>query len=110
MVLESVFMLLFHIWHLKFHGKQVGTQHIRRKPWFRAKDGIAILHGKINRGEVKRPKLRNHCPGSSVKSGIGIWIVFTELSQDTVLIGGMPASIIWFQNVHLQSRANMLLN
>lgn len=94
----------------EFHGKQIRAQHIRRKPWFRAEDGITILHDLIYRRKVKIPKMFHHFPGGMVKRRICIWIIYTELSQDTVLIGGMAADVNRFQSVYLQSRAYLLLN
>lgn len=92
------------------HGKQVGTQHVRRKAGLRAKHGITVLHGLVHRRKVEVPELLHYFPCSEVKSSVCIRIILTKLSQNTVLIGGMPADVNRFQSVHLQSRANLLFN
>jgi len=35
--------------NFELHGKQIGSQHVRRKPWFRTEYGISILHDQIHR-------------------------------------------------------------
>ena len=86
------------------------AQHVRRKPRLRTEDRITILHELIDRGKVEVPEQLYDLPCGGVKGSISIWIILTKLSQDTVLIGGMTANVNRFQNVHLQSRANILLN
>ena len=95
------------------HGEivvQKAMGNIRRKPWLRTEGRITILHKLIDRRKVEVPELLHDFPGVGIKGSISIWIILTELSQDTVLIGGMTANINRFQNVHLQSRANLFLD
>ena len=94
----------------ELHGKQVRAQHIRRKPRLWTEDRITILHELSDRREVEVPELLHDFPSGGIKGSISIWIILTKLRQNTVLIGGMTANINRFQNVHLQSRANLYLN
>ena len=81
----------------ELHRKQVGAQHIRRKPRLRAEYGITILHELIDRRKVEVPEALNDFPSGGIKRSICIRIIFTKLRQDTVLIGGMSANINRFQ-------------
>ena len=83
--------------NLEFHGKQNGAEHVRRKSWCRAEIRIAVSHQNIHRGEVKAPEPFHDLPGGSREGRKGIWIVFTQLCQDTFLIGGVSAGIKRFQ-------------
>lgn len=82
---------------LKLHGEEDGTEHVGRKPWFRAETGIAILHDDVDLREVKVPEFLHDLPGGSRKGTGSIRIVFTKLCQDTVLVGGMAANVNRFQ-------------
>ena len=70
---------------------------LRRESWFRAKDRIPILHKFINLWQIKIPKFINDLPGGRRKGSSSIRIIFTKLSQDTILIGGMTANVNRFQ-------------
>ena len=102
----------------KFYRHKDRTEHIRREPGFRAKNRIAVLHKGIHFRKVKVPELFHNVPGMGREGGNGIWIIFTQLRQDTVLIGGMAANIYRFQkkrtpnskNVFRLSRTNYLIN
>lgn len=83
--------------NLKLHGEQDGVEHVRRKSWRRAKVGIPVLHEGINGGKVKGPKFFHNAPGGRREGRSGIWIIFTQLCQDTILVGGMTAGIKRFQ-------------
>ena len=76
----------------------------------RTEDRITILHELIDRRKVEVPEQLYDFPCGGVKGSISIWIILRKLSQNTVLIGGMTANVNRFQNVYLQSRANILLN
>jgi hypothetical protein len=94
----------------ELHGKQIRSQHVRRKPRLRTEQGIPVLHDLIYSGKIEVPELLHYFPCSGVKRSACIWIILTKLSQNTVLVGGMSADINRFQNVHLQSRLKFLLN
>lgn len=95
----------------ELHGKQIGTQHIRRNPRLWTEDRITILHELIDRRKVEIPELLHDFPCSGgIKGSISIWIILTKLCQNTVLIGGMTANVNRFQNVHFQSRERSVLN
>ena len=78
--------------YLQLQSKQIGTQHTGRKPWFRAKDRITILHKGISQGKIEIPKLHDIVPGAFGKHK-GIRIKFKEIGYESILIGGMAAGI-----------------
>ena len=78
--------------YLQPQSKQIGTQHTGRKPWFRAKDRITILHKGISQGKIEIPKLHDIVPGAFGKHK-GIRIKFKEIGYESILIGGMAAGI-----------------
>lgn len=82
---------------LEFYRDKDRTEHIRRESRFRAKSRIAVLHEGIHFRKVKVPELFHNVPGMGREGGNSIWIIFTQLRQDTVLIGGMSANVNRFQ-------------
>ena len=82
---------------LELHGKENGAEHVGRKPWLRAEIRIAVLHNGVYFGEVKVPEFLHDFPCGSRKGVSGIRIIFTELLQNTVLVGGMTANVNRFQ-------------
>ena len=83
---------------LELHREKDGSEHVRREPGGRAEIGITVLHKGIHFREVKVPEFFHDLPGGSWKRAGSIWIIFTKLFQDTVLVGGMSASVNRFQN------------
>lgn len=82
---------------LELHGEEDGTQHVRGKPWLGTEIRIAVLHDEIDFGEVKVPEFFHDFPCGSRKGVSGIRIIFTQLFQNAVLIGGMAAKVNGFQ-------------
>ena len=82
---------------LELHGEEDGTEHVGRKPWFRAEIRISVLHDEVGFREVKVPEFLHDLPCGSREGAGGIRIVFKKLFQDTVLVGGMAANVNWFQ-------------
>lgn len=102
----------------KFYRHKDRVENIGREPGFRAKNRIAVLDEGIHFRKVKVPELFHNVPGMRRERGSSIRIIFTQLRQDTVLIGGMSAKIYRFQkkrtpnsqNVYRPSRTNYLIN
>ena len=82
---------------LKFHRDKERTEQIRRESRFGAKSRIAVLHEGIHFRKVKVPEFFYNVLGMGRERGSGIRIIFTQLRQDTVLIGGMAANVNRFQ-------------
>lgn len=82
---------------LELHGKEDGAEHVGREPGSGAEIGITVAHDGINLREVKSPELLDDFPGGGGKGRSGIRIIFTELIQDTFLVGGMAANVNRFQ-------------
>ena len=82
---------------LELHGEEDGTEHVRRKPWGRIEIRIVFLHDEVDFREVKVSDFFHNLPCGHQKEFGGIWIVFTKLFQNAVLVGGMSASVKWFQ-------------
>ena len=82
---------------LELHGKEDGAEHVGREPGSGSEIGITVAHDGINLREVKCPELLDDFPGGGGKGGSGIRIIFTELNQDTILVGGMAANVNRFQ-------------
>lgn len=91
--------------NLKLHREQDGAEHVRRKSRWRTKVGIPVLHEGINGGKVKGPKFFHYAPGGRREGRSSIWIIFTQLCQDTVLVGGMAAGMKRFQKKRPQSKS-----
>lgn len=83
---------------LKLHGEEDGTEHVRRKPWLRAEIRVAVPHDGVGIREVKVPEFLHDLPCRCRKGINSIRIVFTELFQNTDLVGGMTANVNRFQN------------
>ena len=83
--------------NFKFNRNKDSAKHVGREPWFRAKDRIAVLHKIINWWQIKIPKLIKDLPRGRREGSCSIRIIFTKLSQDTFLIGGMTADVNRFQ-------------
>lgn len=83
--------------HLKFHGKQDRTEHIRRKPWWRTKVRITVSHQGVQVREVKVPEFLNDLPCRSGERRSSIRIIFAQLFQEIFLVGGMTARVARFQ-------------
>ena len=49
------------------YREQVGTEHVGREPWFRAKNGIAVLHDEVNGGKIQSPEPFDDFPGGRIK-------------------------------------------
>ncbi len=82
---------------LALHGEEDRTEHVRREPWLRIEIRVAILHNEVGFREVKVLELF-HVLSCGSRKGIGdIRIVFTQLFQNTFLVGGMSANVNWFQ-------------
>ena len=81
----------------KFYRHKDRTEHIGRESGFRTKNRIAVLHEGIHFRKVKVPELFHNVPGMGRERGSSIRIIFTQLRQDTVLIGGMATDIYRFQ-------------
>lgn len=77
---------------LKFQSKQIGTQHAGRKPGFRAKNRVTLLHNGISLGKIKIPELHDIIPGTFRKHE-GIRITLKKIGYESILIGGMAARI-----------------
>jgi hypothetical protein len=66
--------------------------HTGRSSGFRTKDGIFAAKQFISISQVKSPEALNNIPGGSGNRG-RIRIIFTEIFNNKVLIGGMTARI-----------------
>ena len=86
----------------KFYRHKDRTEHIGRESGFRTQNRIAVLHEGIHFRKVKVPEHFHNVPGMGRERGSSIRIIFTQLRQDTVLIGGMAANIYRFQKTHPQ--------
>ena len=62
---------------LALYGEQDGAEHVRGKPWCRAKVGITVSHEGVHIREVKVPELLHDFPSGSRQRRDSIWIVFT---------------------------------
>lgn len=82
---------------LELDGKKKGTEHIGRQSGCRPENRIAVLHEGVQLREVKSPEFFHDIPCRSRERGNSIRIIVTQLSQDTLLIGGMTARIKRFQ-------------
>ena len=83
--------------YFKFNRHKDRAKHVGRKSWLRTKDRISIIHKIINFWQIKIPKLIENLPGRRRQRRSSIRIIFTKLSQDTFLIGGMTADVNRFQ-------------
>ena len=90
------FIFLFRLFWFLF-WRMNGTKHIGRKPWFRTKDRITVLHKGIYSRQVKIPKFFQNVPCGRRKRWCSIRIIFTKLGQDMFLIGGIIANVNRFQ-------------
>ena len=78
--------------NFQFQGKQIGAQHAGREPWFRAKNRVTFLHGRISLGKIEIPELHDIIPSAFGKHK-GIRVKFMELGYESILKGGMAAGI-----------------
>ena len=78
--------------YFEFQSKQIGAQHAGRKPGFRAKNGVTLLHNGISLGKVQIPELHDIIPATFRKYE-GIRIKLKESGYESILIGGMAARI-----------------
>ena len=78
--------------YFQSQSKQIGAQHAGRKPGFRAKNRVTLLHNGIRQGKIEIPELHDIIPGAFGKRK-GIRIEFQEIGYESILIGGMAARI-----------------
>ena len=78
--------------HFKINGKQIGTLHTGRSPWFWTKDGIFTAEQFISIRKIKIPETFNDAPCGFRKNS-RIRIIFTKIFKHKSLIGGMTAGI-----------------
>ena len=78
--------------YFQFQSKQVRAQHTGREPRFRAKDRITVLHDGIGKGEIQIEELHDIVPGAFGKNK-GVGIKLKEIGYESILIGGMSASV-----------------
>jgi len=78
--------------NLEIKGKQIGTVHAGRGSGSGAEDRILIPQPDIGVGKIEVPEAVNDIP-STAGDGIGVRIIFTKISNNKVLIGGMTARI-----------------
>ena len=78
--------------YFQSQSKQIGAQHAGRKPGFRAKNRVTLLHNGIRQGKIEIPELHDIIPGAFGKRK-GIRIKFQEIGYESILIGGMAARI-----------------
>ncbi len=81
----------------ELYGEENGTEHVGRKPWLWTEIRIAVLHDDVNIREVKVPEFFHDFPSGGREGVGGIRIVFTQLFQNMVLVGGMAANVNRFQ-------------
>ncbi len=81
----------------ELNGKKDGTEHVGRQSGSRTENRIAVQHEGVQLREVKSPEFFYDIPCRGRERGNSIGIIFTQLSQDTFLIGGMAARIKRFQ-------------
>lgn len=57
-------------------------EYTGKKPWFRIRNGIKILHGEINRrrGETQRLELFGDFPSRKIKRRVSARVIFAELN------------------------------
>ena len=82
---------------LKLYRHKDRAEHIRRESGFKPQNRIAVLHEEIHFRKGKVPEFFHNVPGMGRERGSSIRIIFTQLSQERVLIGGMAANINRFQ-------------
>lgn len=92
----------------KFYRHKDRTEHIGREPGCRAKSRIAVLHEGIHFRKVKVPELLHNVPSMCRERGSSIRIIFTQLRQDTVLIGGMSANVYGFHKKRPPNSKNVV--
>ena len=78
--------------YFQSQSKQIGAQHAGRKPGFRAKNRVTLLHNGIRQGKIQIPELHDIIPGTFRKHE-GIRIKLKKIGYKSILIGGMAARI-----------------
>ena len=91
---------------LKLYRHKDRAEHIRRESGFRTKNRIAVLHEGIHFRKIKVPEFFHNVTGMGRERGSSIRIIFTQLRQDTVLIGGMATNIYRFQKKRTPNSKN----
>lgn len=88
--------------NFELHGKQVGAQHVRRKPQLQTKYEITVLHELVHRRKIKVPKLLNDFPSDGVKSSILWGNLKSRTSENQHLCGSkiQRAYLLYFRRMH----------